>query len=333
MTPDEFENLLDHAVDILTENLRSSSLYHGPNEFQQHVLDMLRVAARGSSIEIAPTFHPHAFPDIVANGFGIEVKYTKQDTWTAVGNSIFEGMRDRTVDSVYVVFGKVGGYPEARWRRYSDCVTHVRVSHAPRFVIEMEGERESLFGHMGIKYDDFAKLDDDGKMRYVRDYSRNRLEAGERLWWIEPEHSVPIQVRPYMTLTQPEKRMLRAEAAILCPRVCSGSRVRNKYTDAALYLLNQHGVLCTQARDLFSAGSVALRADDTRGGIYIMRALQDIEDLMLDAAKRLDGALFEEYWGRDYPPAQRIPEWLRRADEYATDWTPSENLFTGARDG
>ena len=327
LTPKDFEDLLDRAVGILTENLRSSRLYHGPNEFQQHVLDMLKVVALDSSVEIAPSFHPHAFPDIVANGFGIEVKYTKQNTWTAVGNSIFEGMRDRTVDSVYVIFGKVGGDPEVRWRRYNDCVTHVRVSHAPRFVIEMEGEREPLFEHMGIAYDDFAKLDDDEKMRHVRDYSRNRLEVGERLWWIEPNHSVPIQVRSYMTLEQSEKRMLRAEAALLCPQVCGGSRVRNKYTDAALYLLNQHGVLCTQARDLFSAGSVALRSDNTRGGNYIMRALQDIEDLIRDAARRLDGALFEEYWGSDYPPDARISEWLRRADEYASGWTPSESLF------
>ena len=80
---------------------------------------------------------------------------------------------------------------------------------------------------------------------------------------------------------------------------------------------------------MFSAGSVALRADDTRGGIYIMRALRDIEDLMRDAAKRLDGALFEEYWGQDYPASERIPEWLQRADGYAQGWIPSESLFVG----
>ena len=327
MSPDEFERLLDRTVEILTENVRSSTLYHGPREFEQGTLDMLRVAARDSDITIDPSFHPNAFPDIVANGYGVEVKYTRQNSWLAVGNSIFEGMRDRNVDSVYVIFGKIGGMPEVRWRRYRDCVTHVRVSHAPRFVIEMEGERQPLFNHMGIEYDDFAELDDDEKMRYVREYSRNRLEQGERLWWIEPSHSIPIQVRPYMTLGQTEKRALRAEAAILCPQVCGGSRVRNKYTDAALYLLTHHGVLCTQARDLFSAGSVALRADDTRGGNYIMRSLMDIEDLMRGAAIRLEDALFEEYWGQDYPVGERITEWLRRADEYATDWVPSDNLF------
>ena len=69
-----------------------------------------------------------------------------------------------------------------------------------------------------------------------------------------------------MRLPQWEKRTLRAEAAILSPRICQGSRACGKYTDAALYLLTEHGVFCPQTRDLFSAGSVALRDDDTGGG-------------------------------------------------------------------
>lgn len=133
MTPKAFESLLDRATEILTANLRSSALYNGPHEFEQHVLDMLKVAAKDMEIDVAPAFHPHAFPDIVANGFGVEVKYTKQD----------------------------------------------------------------------------------------------------------------------------------------------------------------------------------------------------IEHLMLNAAKRLDGALLEEYWGQDYPIDERIPEWLKRADSHATEWTPSQSLFVG----
>jgi hypothetical protein len=43
---------------------------------------------------------------------------------------------------------------------------------------------------------------------------------------------------------------------------------------------------------------------------------------------KLDGALLVEYWGKDYPPEQRIPQWLKRADSFATDWTPSKVLFT-----
>lgn len=326
MNAAEFENLLDQTVAILTENVRSSELYHGPEAFQQGVLDMLKVAAMNSGVLVEPAFHPHAFPDIKANGFGIEVKYTSQNTWLAVGNSIFEGMRDPDVGDVYVVFGKTGGVREVRWRKYQDCVTHVRVSHAPRFVIEMEGEREPLFTHMGIEYNDFAKLDDARKMRHVRDYSRGRLKQGQRPWWMEQAHSAG-EVRTYMSLPHKEKRILRAEAALLCPQVCGGPHVRNKYTDAALYLLNHHGVFSPQARDLFSAGSVALRADDSRGGIYILRALQDIQDLMKEAAEYLDDDLFEEYWGESCPPDERISEWLRQADGYASGWVPSETLF------
>lgn len=99
MTPTQFEAVLDRAAEILTENLRSSPLYHGPEPFQQGVLDMLRVAAKGCGVTVEPTYHPHAFPDIRVNGFGVEVKYSKRDTWNAVGNSVFESMRDPTVDS------------------------------------------------------------------------------------------------------------------------------------------------------------------------------------------------------------------------------------------
>ena len=327
LTPDEFERVLDRACDILTENVRTNSDYRAPDAFERHALDMLKVAARDCDLIVEPSFHKQAFPDIRANGFGVEVKYTKQDTWLAVGNSIFEGMRDPTVERVYILFGKIGGKPEVRWGRYEDSITHVRVSNSPRFVIEMDAGRSSLFSHFDVGYDEFAKLTDDEKMRRVRDYSRNRLGKGERLWWLEPSHSVPVNVRPYMNLPMKMRRVLRAEAAILCPRICAGAHDRGKYVDVALYLLMHHGVIAPQTRDLFTAGSVALRADETRGGNYLLRALLDIEDLMKDAAKRLDDALIEEYWGKRCAPGDRIDEWLRMADAVAKDWKPSEHLF------
>lgn len=328
MNAAEFEAVLDRAADILAENLRSSELYHGPEEFQQGALDMLRVAARDCDVSVDPSFHPHAFPDIVVNGFGVEVKFTKRDTWHAVGNSVFEGMRDETVRTVYVLFGKIGGdEASVRWGRYEDSIVHVRVSNSPRFVLDMEPRSDPpLFEQFGIGYDAFAELSDIEKMGYIRDYSRSRLRRGERLWWLQPSHSIPLHVRSYMVLTREQKRQYRAEAAILFPQVCGPSRQRpSKYIDPALYLLMHHGVFCSQARDLFSAGSVAGKE---RGGNYVLRALQDIQPLMCDAALRLDDELFEEYWGESCPPLLRIPRWLEMADSSARDWTPSDHLFT-----
>ena len=327
MTLEQFEIVLDRAVAILTENVRSSKLYHGPDEFAQHALDMLRVAAKDCGVTVSPTFHPHAFPDIKVNGFGVEVKYSKRDTWNAVGNSIFEGMRDTSVSEVYVLFGKIGGSMEVRWGRYKECVAHVRVSNSPRFVVDMDSKEPPLFDRFDISYDNFVALTDEGKMKHVREYWRKRLPPGEHLWWLEPSHTLPLNVRLYMHLSQSEKRMLRAEAALLCPQVCKPSRARKKYEDAAVYLLTYHGVFCPQVRDLFTAGSV--QPDEERGGNYLLRALQDIEDLMLYAAKYLDNALFVEYWDMACPPDRRIKTWLHMADGFAKDWRPSAVLFRG----
>ena len=236
-------------------------------------------------------------------------------------------MRDESVNEIYVVFGKGGGEPEVRWSRYQDCVIHVRVSTAPRFVVNMDSDEPSLFDRFDIAYNDFAGLDDESKMQRVRDYWRGRLQHGEHLWWLEPTHTLPINVRLYTHLSQPEKRMMRAEAALLCPQVCKGPRSKGKYEEAVIYLLTCHGVLCPQSRDLFSAGIVALRSDGTRGGNYVQKALLDIEDLMRDAAKRLDDALFAEYWGEPVQSGDRLAKWFRRADSFAVGWQPSDHLF------
>ena len=220
MTPEAFEAILDGAVAFLIKEATTKQPCQSPKEFEKQVLQALKIAAKDKGVSVAPSFHPHAFPDITVNGFGVEVKHTIKDSWLAVGNSIFEGMRDSTVIRVYVMFGKMGGWPEVRWARYEDCVTHVRIAHAPRFVVEMD-RSSPLFKIMEISYDAFSKLSPEEKMRYVREYSRNRLKPGERLWWLEDkeeqEHTLPIAVRVYRTLENDEKRRLRAEATLFVP--------------------------------------------------------------------------------------------------------------------
>lgn len=326
MTPAQFERLLTKVTEKLNADVLASNLYHKPEKFQQRVFDVLSLASRGRRIEVNPTFHPHAFPDIRANGFGVEVKSTTKDSWLSVGNSVFEGMRDPDVKHIYVVFGKMGGMPGVRWGRYEERITHVRISHAPRFVIEMDRDA-SLFDHLRLSYDDFAQLPPEEKMQHIRQYSRNRLKPGERLWWLEDENSQgkDIEVRLYMSLSMEEKRALRAEGTLLFPQVVGGSRVRDKYTDAAFYFLKYRNIFCPQTRDLFTAGSVAGKE---RGGNYLLRALQKIQGEMRRAARTLDTELFEEYWEASIEdPTARILEWLRRADGYAQGWRPSAQLF------
>lgn len=330
MTEEEFERLLDQVVNQLTVESQQVGRFDTSKNFENRVRDVLNDLGREYGIDVDYDPHPYVFPDIAIGEFGIEVKFTANDTWRSVANSVFETFRSQSVIHVYVIFGKMGGAPSVKWGRYEDSVIHVRTSHVPRFELEM-GPESSLFDKMGVTYLDFCKLPAEKKMHYIRQYARERLKEGERLWWLEEkpeqEHSLPLQVRLYMDLPQSEKRRLRAEAALLCPQVVKGSRAKKKYDDAALYLLTYHGVLCSQARDLFSAGSVAHRGGKTRGGIYVQNALLDIEDEMHEAASRMEDALFVEYWGVPVPPNQRIRRWLSRADAFAEGWRPSDVLF------
>lgn len=330
MTPIEFENILDAACATLTNECQTSGIYLKSADFEYRVREEFKKLLSGSKINVDFDPHPYIFPDIVLGDYGVEVKYTANNTWRSVANSIFESTRNKDVKHIYLLFGKMGGTPEVAWGKYDDSVIHVRTSHVPRFEVEIN-PKKSLFAIMGISYSEFLQLPMADKMTYVRKYARARLKEGERLWWLEDteeeSHSLPLQVRLYMKLPQEEKRRLRAEAALLCPQIVKPSRAKGKYDDVSIYLLTYHGVLCSQARDLFSAGSVALRSNDERGGNYLERALQDIESEMKDAALRLEDKLFIEYWGKSISPEKRIKEWLKMADSLAVNWKPSETLF------
>lgn len=165
----------------------------------------------------------------------------------------------------------------------------------------------------------------------IRKYARSRLKEGERLWWLadneEVEHTLPMQARLYTSLSTEEKKRLRAEAVLLCPTIVGTRNSRHKYDDAVLFMMTYHGVLCHQARDLFSAGSVANPKNDDAGGVYIERALILLQDEMRKAAEHMEDELFLEYWGKKVPKGQRLLEWLKKADEIAVGWTPSNSLF------
>lgn len=282
----------------------------------------------GLSVDMSPP--AQEFPDIIIGNFGVEVKYSDNNTWRSIANSIFEGSRKQGVDYVYLLFGKIGGIPQAKWGRYDECIMHVRTSHVPRFEVEINA-KEPLFNKLNISYNDFRVLKPEEKMPYIRKYAKKRLKPGERLWWIDDqpdERTLPLEVRIYTKLSQHEKRKYRAQSAVLCPQIVKSSRAAGKYDDVTMFLLTYYGILCNQARDLFSAGSVAMRSSSVRGGNYIERALKDIETEMLRAFDELEDALFEEYWGITVPRGMRIKYWLNLADSYAVGWKPSDTLFT-----
>lgn len=332
MTKEEFESYLDDIASKLRDEARKTP-FAAAKQFEQRVREITKETIQAPGIEIDFNPHPQAFPDIEIGQFGIEVKFTTNDEWRSVANSVLETNRIESVQHVYIMFGKMGGNPDVRWGEYEKCVMHVRTSHVPRFEVQIDATR-SLFEIMGISYDQFRVLEMHEKMQYIRKYARSRLKNGERLWWLEDSpgeaHTLPMQARLFTELEQSEKIRLRAEAILLCPQIVQSGRARHKYDDVALFMLTYHGVICHQTRDMFSAGSVGNPENDDNGGLYIARMLKLMEAELEKAAAHMDAALFEEYWGVAVPPEERIAEWLRRADKFASGiWKPSEELFDG----
>lgn len=325
MEKKEFEQILNRCCEILTHEARTKG-FCSPKEFENRVRKVLDEI---SPFDIDFNSPAQAFPDIAMGEYGVEVKFTLNDTWRSVANSILENQRVETVKHIYIVFGKMGGTPTVRWGNWEDSVVHVRTSHVPRFEVELSDERISLFKQMGISYDDFRMLDMSEKMKYVRAYAR-KLHPDEHLWWIEDaneELHTTGQARLYTSLTTEEKNRYRAEAALLCPEIVKTGRSRNKYDRIVIFLLTYYGIVCHQARDLFSAGSVGNPQNKDDISNYIENALKLLEPYMRQAATNLDDRLFVEYWGESCPPEKRITRWLEKADEFAVGWKPSDSLF------
>ena len=332
MKKEEFEKILTEAAERLQAAIKADRAHRKPDAFESLARKVLAELTENESIAVKQDPHPHAFPDIAINGYGVEIKSVTQDSWRSTANSIMETMRESSAREIYLLFGKMGGEPEVRWRKYEDCVHHVRISHAPRFCVEMNGEEKSLFSKIGISYADFAVKSPEEKMAHVRDYARGMLKKGERLWWLEDiNHALEMRVRRFSHLSADEKITVRAETAALCPEIVAPSRTKRKYDAAFHYLLSHHSVLA--ARDMFTAGSVGM-VGGHEGDEYIKRQFAAIEERMLEAFGYLSAALFREYWGREVPDGRkkRLNAWLKIADEKAQGkWKPSKELFANVK--
>jgi len=253
---------LQQVRDDITNLLRASdnlTQYNGTT-FEKLVFDFTVKAATGSPFEgkIDQT-RDAAFPDIVAAElFGVEVKVTSSDKWQSIGNSVLESSRLQSVEKIYMFFGKLGGTPEARFRNYEDCLKGIKVTHYPRYSIDMELEEgESIFHKMHTTYDDFRVLDN--PVSEVKSYYRELLKDGQSLWWIDDDSEKTTALSPiiqsYSLLDNDEKNKLRAEAFIRYPVILS--RSSTKFEGLAAYWASKHGLVTSNLRDHFTAGGIA----------------------------------------------------------------------------
>lgn len=242
------------------------------------------------------------FPDIVAAGYyGIEVKATKKDGWTSIGNSVLESSRISTVKRIYILFGKLGGTPDVMCRRYEDCLRGIAVTHYPRYQIDMNlADGNSIFDLMNVSYD--TMRNDDNPVKYVRNYYKTQMSEGDALWWIDDgDDSVPELspvIKNYSSLDTEVRDGIKADLFILYPEILSNSS--NKYKNVPAHLASRYGVVCPNVRDIFTAGGRVPMKDADGNEFTVPQVVGELIRLAPLIERKLQSQSMEELtnsWG------------------------------------
>ena len=257
----EFCALVERSNDFLNQDaLRREKYYlsRHAQKLEDDVVNALNITAKGTVFEnTIVKVSGQKFPDIVANKYyGVEVKSSKDESWTTLGGSVNESTRVNGVERIFLTFGKLYSPIEFKSRPYEDCLSEVVVTHYPRYKINMTLPKgNTIFDKMGTTYDELRSLSHPvGK---IVSYYKSRLKKGERLWWIDSSEndskiSSSMTVKLWRTLPIEDKTFYMLSGLAFFPDVISSKNT--KYENFSLWLVSKFGVISTSMRDTFSAG-------------------------------------------------------------------------------
>src|SRR3989338_593358 len=312
---ERFIELLEKSQNLLVSRLRENNNISAL-DFEELVCEKMQEASVGTEFEgtIKQT-GAHAFPDIVANGyFGVEVKITTKDHWTSTGNSVLETSRIEEVERIFIMFGKLGGEPDVRYRLYQECLPEISVTHSPRYKINMDLQTgKSIFDKMGVDYNELRTSED--TIQQIKSYYRERLKDGEGLWWIDEESESPSPIiKQFRTLEPEDKERFKVDCMILFPELFKN---RANYERAATYMITEFGAVSTSLRDAFSAGGQqeVVVAKEKRNVSQMLSQLHDYAPKIASRINDIDEELLKFYWQVPSIGTNKIEQWKNLIDQ------------------
>ena len=190
----EVEALLTAACTEGNKRLQRGAIsYSGDSKKNERfVVEVLRAVA--PTVGIRPDSIKHlggrAFPDVVIEGtrIGIELKGSQRGG-AITGNSIYSGSMVEELEKVYLLFWIDDRSPKLGFRDYFDCVFDAKVTHSPRFALQVDlPEGGSMFGkgskQLGFEAADWLSGDSEYVERIVVEIRRRALEREEIPWWV-----------------------------------------------------------------------------------------------------------------------------------------------------
>ena len=246
------------------------------------------------------------FPDFVledledGDKMGVEVKKTDSAKWEVIGGSIYESLKN-DIEDTYVLMAKLGGdKPEVRLRKYEECIDDLKVTHSPRFYLNLDlKEGEDYLTRNDAK--DLLELSGDELNKKIRQLLRTQKST----WWSEGE------TVSFADLPQEEKGLYLNEGIALFPEVFKGD-----YRKFTPWLVYSCLVWCGNVRDIFSAGGNKYVEDMHIYVSAIMyRTLQNVTSIKLRIIEMTEDEQ-KKFWGRSTEDfSERIDNWLELVEE------------------
>lgn len=200
----------------------------------------------------------HHFPDIdiILNGvkYGIELKYRSNGAWNTNGNSVFESITGTDYEEIYVVFAsKIPKKNQllVRYAPYWEVASNIKVTHSPRFTIDMDNKGQSVFDSKE-SYTLLRQMNEHEKVSFVQNYLREHNNSAK--WYVSPTNNVlPTK---FSSLSIKKRKQIQAELCILFPDDLLHGSNSTKYNRTAEYLLDTHYIYNSSLRDIFSSGGI-----------------------------------------------------------------------------
>lgn len=314
-------NRIDSAEDL--------SKINSGVKFENYVAMVTEEVAKDYGINVEQT-GPQSFPDIIiGDTYGIEVKYTDKPKWQSTGNSIFEGtLRKEVTDQIYLLFGRrVEKKIETRCKKYEECLADIKVTHSPRFFIDMEiNENNSILNAIGVTYKEFKGLPDQEKSKRLKKHVKTTLLEGETLWWLDDtqEEAISPKITEFRKLGSSQKQNLINESMILFPEIFSNCAT--KYLGLSVYLLQEYQIVSSSLRDSFSAGGkMEIVVNDVTYKVSrIYERLYKNAVQIKGILNEMDVHLLQEYWlGHStniiVTDHNKLDNWKKMLDKLAYD--------------
>lgn len=262
------------------------------------------------------THSVHKFPDFIIDDktikVGIEVKKTDADKWDVPGGSVYESLRNNV--ETFVLMGKFGGIPEARLRKYEECISDMTVTHSPRFHLKLD----IACGKDYLTRNNATDLLELPKGKELNRRIRELLRTDKDTWYSEDT------TESFAALTTEEKISFFVDGVVLFPEVTG-----RDYSKFAPWMIYKCLIWCANIRDVFSSGGTKDLADFRISAV--MARILERTDLIVKRISKMTISEMKKHWGieTDLSLKERCDKWMELIYDYISI---SPTLIKGNQD-